>query len=60
MKDVVAIGKLPNTQVVENTSSKHFVILSTPEAFVLVEGELHQLEGQADVPEFNSGPWNKS
>ena len=57
MKGVICVGKnLPNPQAVENTSSNHFVVLSTLEIYVLEEGELQQLEGQVDEPEINTGP----
>ena len=56
MKGVIAAGKnLPNPHVVENASSNHFVVLSTPKATSLEEGELPQLEAQNEDRKVNTG-----
>ena len=63
MKGMTIVGKnIPKPQAIENpnASSNHFVVLSTPEATTLEEGELPQLEGQVDVPELNIGPMEQA
>ena len=61
MLSFISIWKnLPNPHAVENASSNHFVVLSTPEATSLEEGELPQLEGLVDVPELNTGPMEQA
>ena len=51
LKGDVAIGKLPQPQLIENVSSNQFSALRIPDAPVLEEGELPQPEGLVETPD---------
>ena len=59
MKGFTIVGKnLPKPQAIENpnASANHFVVLSSPEVPIRIEGELQQFEVQDDEPEVNTRP----